>query len=42
MVVGVNSDPSAPIFAVSDLGVVGGAFTVGPQLIAALEERRAG
>lgn len=41
-VIAINTDPSAPIFAIADLGVVGDVFTVVPQLIAALEELTSG
>ena len=39
-VVAVNKDPKAPIFEISDLGVVGDAHTVIPALIAELRRRR--
>lgn len=39
-VVAVNTDPDAPIFQVADVGIVGDAFVVLPQALAALREDR--
>lgn len=39
-IIAVNSDPNAPIFGISDLGIVGDLFEILPMMVGALEGRR--
>ena len=38
-IIAINTDENAPIFNVADLGIVGDAYTILPQLIAMLEQK---
>ena len=40
-IIAINKDEAAPIFEIADFGVVGDVFTVVPQLVAAIEAKRA-
>jgi electron transfer flavoprotein alpha subunit len=39
-IIAINKDPEAPIFEIADLGIVGDLFTVVPQLLDGIRERR--
>ncbi|AIY03055.1 hypothetical protein ART_3456 [Arthrobacter sp. PAMC 25486] len=40
-IIAINTDANAPIFDIADLGIVGDAFTIVPQLMAAVRSRSA-
>jgi electron transfer flavoprotein alpha subunit len=42
VIVAINTDPAAPIFEFSDLGVVGDVHTIVPEVIELLRQRRSG